>query len=448
MGCYFVLIKTFKINKKFIFFFVFLILFFILIFVFYSFADNDEENNQENTEKKDYIKWVDFEVTSEAMKQTAKLDISSHVNDEEIKYNWIELLSYLACKNGGDFKDFKSSDLDKLISELNSGKSMQELTNSMKYYSYYLVPYILAENPNMKTKDVLLLSRKMMNGYKWEMAKLDLSFMGYYFLGVLTFNVSNLVFTNAYVSATKVESYMLLRDLAKTKGIKNAWELNDIHLEGEVVYEQYPAYEYMLKASRQQKWLKFDYKRKYSFLDILLIFFIVAIAGYLFEVLLHLFQTGELVNRGTLHGPWLPIWGAGGALMLVLLKRFRDNPFVYFILAMLVSGIIEYATSIYLEIVHHMAWWDYHGYFLNLNGRVCLEGLIVFATGGILMTYIVAPLLGNILDKIKKQTKIIVCIILVCLMALDFYVSGSNPNTGDGVTNEITNSKLEEYIKR
>ena len=33
-------------------------------------------------------------------------------------------------------------------------------------------------------------------------------------------------------------------------------------------------------------------------------------------------------------------------------------------------------------------------------------------------------------------------------MALDFYVSGSNPNTGDGVTNEITNSKLEEYIKR
>ena len=318
----------------------------------------------------------------------------------------------------------------------------------IKYYSYYLVPYILAENPNMKTKDVLLLSRKMMNGYKWEMAKLDLSFMGYYFLGVLTFNVSNLVFTNAYVSATKVESYMLLRDLAKTKGIKNAWELNDIHLEGEVVYEQYPAYEYMLKASRQQKWLKFDYKRKYSFLDILLIFFIVAIAGYLFEVLLHLFQTGELVNRGTLHGPWLPIWGAGGALMLVLLKRFRDNPFVYFILAMLVSGIIEYATSIYLEIVHHMAWWDYHGYFLNLNGRVCLEGLIVFATGGILMTYIVAPLLGNILDKIKKQTKIIVCIILVCLMALDFYVSGSNPNTGDGVTNEITNSKLEEYIKR
>lgn len=122
MGCYFVLIKTFKINKKFIFFLFFLVLFFIFIFVFYSFADNDEENNQENTEKKDYIKWVDFEVTSEAMKQTAKLDISSHVNDEEIKYNWIELLSYLACKNGGNFKNFKTSQLNTLVEELQSVK--------------------------------------------------------------------------------------------------------------------------------------------------------------------------------------------------------------------------------------------------------------------------------------------------------------------------------------
>ena len=41
----------------------------------------------------------------------------------------------------------------------------------IKSYSYQLVPYILAENPNMKTKDILNLSRDMMNGYKWKMFK-------------------------------------------------------------------------------------------------------------------------------------------------------------------------------------------------------------------------------------------------------------------------------------
>ena len=133
--------------------------------------------------------------------------------------------------------------------------------------------------------------------------------------------------------------------------------------------------------------------------------------------------------------------------MLVLLKPFRKNPFVYFILAMLLSGVIEYGTSVYLELVHHMSWWDYHGFFLNINGRVCLEGLLLFATGGIVVTYFIAPILANLLDKISKKIKIILCIILVSLIAFDFYYSGKHPNMGEGVTNEITESKLEEYIK-
>ena len=316
----------------------------------------------------------------------------------------------------------------------------------IKYYSYYLVPYILAENPNMKTKEVLKLSRDMMNGYKWEMFKLDLSFIGYYLLGIITLNISNLVFATPYINATKAESYMFIRDRAKTKGITNAELLKDNNLEGEIVFDEYPLYEYMLKESKQSHLFKFNYNRKYSITDLILIFFIVAIFGYIFEVLLHLFQYGEIVKRGTLQGPWLPIWGAGGVAMLVLLKPFRKNPFAYFVLAMLVSGIIEYGTSVYLELVHHMSWWDYHGYFLNLNGRICLEGLLLFATGGILITYIVAPILGNLLDKVSKKLKIITCIILVSIMVFDFWYSGKYPNTGEGVTNEITESKLEDYI--
>ena len=73
----------------------------LAIILFVSFA-NDENEEKED----DYIKWVDFNVTSEAMNLTAKLDIDSHNKDSEIKYNWIELLSYLACKCGGDFDNF------------------------------------------------------------------------------------------------------------------------------------------------------------------------------------------------------------------------------------------------------------------------------------------------------------------------------------------------------
>lgn len=98
---------------------------------FTSLAKNDE-----NT-KEDLIKWVDFNVPCEALEETSELDISSHVNDEEIQYNWIELLAYLACKNGNNFEHYKSSDLNELIQNLRNGKTISELTKDMKYYNYY-----------------------------------------------------------------------------------------------------------------------------------------------------------------------------------------------------------------------------------------------------------------------------------------------------------------------
>lgn len=95
----------------------------------------------ENEKEKNYIKWVDFTPTYEALDKTSKLDIQSHINNEPITFNWIELLAYLACKYGGDFKKFNSKDLDALTEKLTSGTSIEELTNDLKYYSYYYEAY-------------------------------------------------------------------------------------------------------------------------------------------------------------------------------------------------------------------------------------------------------------------------------------------------------------------
>ena len=134
-------IKSFNINKKVMIFAIIIILVIILsIILFYSFA-NDESTSSDDSSSKDYIKWVDFNVTAEAMKLTSKLDIESHNSDAEIKYNWIELLAYLAAQNGGNFKNFKKSDLDNLIAKLDSGEQMCDLTSNMKFYDYYYKAY-------------------------------------------------------------------------------------------------------------------------------------------------------------------------------------------------------------------------------------------------------------------------------------------------------------------
>ena len=88
---------------------------------------------------KDYIKWVDFGVTSEAMNQAFRLDVDTCQAD--VHLNWVELLAYLGAKYGGDFEWFRQADLDAVTEKLKSGMTMEELTKDMKYYAYYREAY-------------------------------------------------------------------------------------------------------------------------------------------------------------------------------------------------------------------------------------------------------------------------------------------------------------------
>ena len=98
-----------------------------------------EEDASAGKNAKDFIKWVDFDVTSEAMTQAFRYDVATCQQD--IHLNWTQLLSYLGARYGGDFSRYSSSDMDKLAEQLKNGTSMDELTKDLKYYSYYLEAY-------------------------------------------------------------------------------------------------------------------------------------------------------------------------------------------------------------------------------------------------------------------------------------------------------------------
>ncbi len=143
------LIKSIKINKKILFTLSIIFLILILISCFFLSSKSIETKNiifwnkinLDLSKNEKFIKWVDFKITSNALFQTAKLDIESHNSNSKIKYNWIELLAYLACKNGGNFKNFNQKDLTKLVDQLKNGKSMSDITKDMKYYNYYYESY-------------------------------------------------------------------------------------------------------------------------------------------------------------------------------------------------------------------------------------------------------------------------------------------------------------------
>ncbi|SRR6056297_295839 len=88
----------------------------------------------------------------------------------------------------------------------------------VKAYAYRMVPYILAENPDMSSEKAIQLSNEMTMGEKLEIFVLDLSFIGWFILGALFFGIG-IFFVQPYYDATNAELYMKLREKAISKGL-------------------------------------------------------------------------------------------------------------------------------------------------------------------------------------------------------------------------------------
>ena len=77
----------------------------------------------------------------------------------------------------------------------------------VKSYSYRLVPYLLADHPELRGTQAITVSRQWMNGNKWRTFVLDLSFLGWGLLSALTLGILGVFYVNPYIHATDAELY-------------------------------------------------------------------------------------------------------------------------------------------------------------------------------------------------------------------------------------------------
>ena len=80
----------------------------------------------------------------------------------------------------------------------------------IKAYEYSMIPYLLAENPNLSASEAFSLSKQMTTGQKMDLFVLDLSFLGWIILGAICCGIG-LLFVQPYPEATKAEVYLILK---------------------------------------------------------------------------------------------------------------------------------------------------------------------------------------------------------------------------------------------
>lgn len=181
-----------------------------------------------------------------------------------------------------------------------------------------------------------------------------------------------------------------------------------------------------------------------------LLFIIYSFLGWFIEEIRFLTMDKKLVNRGFLIGPYCPIYGFGCLLIITLLNSCLDNPFILFIMSMNICGVLEYLTSYLMKKIFKARWWDYKDNKFNINGRICLETLVLFGLGGLFIMYILNPIINNFIDTIPLLIQniigIIIFIIFIADTIISFYIINDIKKMSLTIKGDST-EKISSYVK-
>ncbi len=165
-----------------------------------------------------------------------------------------------------------------------------------------------------------------------------------------------------------------------------------------------------------------------------LLFFTTAFAGWLWEVILYLITNHTFVNRGVYRGPYLPIYGIGCIILILLLHKMRQQPILVFMLSCFLCSVLEYFAGVWLEKKWGIRWWDYSEHMFNFQGHVCLTSAVGFGLGGVLLICLIQPVFNKFYHRMTIKIRITLCVLFLLVFIVDAAYSTIAPNTGTHIS--------------
>ncbi|MGY3778961.1 putative ABC transporter permease [Isobaculum melis] len=183
-----------------------------------------------------------------------------------------------------------------------------------------------------------------------------------------------------------------------------------------------------------------------TFSKLILLFFIYAIMGWLWETIYCSLKQGKFVYRGFLFGPYCPIYGFGLIGVVYLVAPFQKNLFLLFIFSSLIVSILEYFTSYFMEKLFHTTWWSYEDVPFNLNGRIALPISIFWGIACVFVVKVIHPLADQWVSWLNTHFGITLPIVLLILLLIDTIASIMSMNAFQKMVHQL-NTELETKLE-
>lgn len=161
----------------------------------------------------------------------------------------------------------------------------------------------------------------------------------------------------------------------------------------------------------------------YSMIQWLFFFYFYCFFGWIFESAFVSLKSHKFVNRGFMRGPFLPIYGSGAIMMLVVSMPFQDNIFLTYIAGCIGATALELVTGIGMEALFKVRYWDYSNQKFNYKGHICLSSTIAWGFLTIFMTEYLHKGVEKIIFLIPALTVSIVTVIVTVYIIIDFTLS-------------------------
>lgn len=172
--------------------------------------------------------------------------------------------------------------------------------------------------------------------------------------------------------------------------------------------------------------------------EVILYFAIFSFCGWVSETIICSIDNKKFIKRGFLNGPFIPVYGFGGLIIIYILAPFKENLLLLFLMGCISTTILEYATAWIMESIFKTKLWDYSKYKLNFQGRIWLISSLFFGLLSILAVYVIYPPVQNLFSRLPQKYIPIISIVFIIYFITDTILSTLTLLQINGKLAEIT----------
>lgn len=161
----------------------------------------------------------------------------------------------------------------------------------------------------------------------------------------------------------------------------------------------------------------------YTIAQWLLFFFFYCFFGWCFESSYVSGKQGRFVNRGFMYGPFLPIYGSGAIMMLVVSSPFQNHLIAIYFAGLVGATVLEYVTGTAMEALFHMRYWDYSYQRFQYKGHICLSSSVAWGFLTLFLTQLLHKPVEQFICGFSDRAAAVLAAVIGVIALTDFVLS-------------------------